>query len=111
MIVATIAGNVGKAAEVKQGASGKPYITFSVASNRGKGDEKLTTWVSVSGPQEKVAPYLTKGASVVVVGELTTVTKEDKTYLNLYASQIKPMGGKPEGGGQPASHDEDPLPF
>lgn len=116
MIFATVAGNVGKQAEVKTSAKGKPWITFSIASNRMVDGEKVTTWIGVSGPQEKVAPYLTKGASVVVVGELSTVTKEDKTYLNLYASQIKLMGSKSEsdsGQAPPASNDEpvDDLPF
>lgn len=71
MIVATVVGNLGRDGELKS-VGGDSVLEFSIASNRGKDDPP--TWVrcSVWGRRaDSLAPYLLKGTSVTVVGELS----------------------------------------
>lgn len=95
MIFATITGNIGKTAEVRD-AGGTPVCSFSVASNTKVKGEKVTTWTraNIWGARgEKLAPYLTVGTKVACCGELTTREYEGKTYLELRVDQIDLMGG------------------
>jgi single-strand DNA-binding protein len=122
MIVATVAGNIGKDAETRQ--AGKDTVTsFSVASTEKSGDKKTTTWVdcSIWGKRgSALAQYLTKGSSVSVVGGLSTHEHNGKTYLKLRVDHIDLLGGKGGGGAKqetpaPSSSlpadDDDQIPF
>jgi len=99
MKVITIAGGIGKDAEVRRTQSGDAVTGFSVAvSDR----QKNTTWFDVSmwGKRgEALAPYLTKGGKVTVSGEFGTREYEGKTYLTVNANDVTPQGGKSGGGG------------
>jgi single-strand DNA-binding protein len=116
----TIAGNVGKDAEVRQTQGGQSVTGFTVAvTDR----QKATTWFDVSlwGKRgETVAQYVTKGAKIVVTGELSTREHNGKTYLTVNASDVTLMGGKREESSaispQPAGQSyiagiEDEIPF
>ena len=95
----TIAGNIGKDAELRSTGSGDQVAGFSVAVNDGFGDKKRTIWfdVSIWGKRAAtLAPMLTKGGKVCVSGELSTREYEGKTYLTLNAHDVTLMGGKPE---------------
>lgn len=95
MINATVAGNVGKDAEIKASKNGKDYVTFSVAVNSGKGDEKQVTWIGVRTMQVSIAEFIRKGDPITVAGDLTLDTgKDGKSYLNLFASKVTLQGGK-----------------
>lgn len=96
MIFATIAGNLGRDADVRQ--AGKDNVcSFSVAStDKGRGGEKSTTWVRCSlwGKRgEALAQYLTKGSKVTVAGTLTQREHDGKTYLELRVAEIELQGG------------------
>lgn len=74
MNVITITGNLGKNAETKYTASGKPITEFSIASTSGYGDNQKTTWLTCKcfGERfEKIAQYLTKGSKTGVTGTFT----------------------------------------
>ena len=105
MMNITIAGNIGKDAQVRD-AGGTPVASFSVAVETRVRSEKVTTWfdVSIWGTRgEKLAPYLNKGGKVAVAGELGTREYEGKTYLTVRASEITLMGGgQDRQGGAPA---------
>lgn len=122
----TIAGNIGKSAEVRNTQDGTPIAGFSVAVEDRSGKEKTTVWFECSlwGRRgETLAQYLTKGSKIVVTGELSTREYNGKTYLQVRADNVTLMGGgqrdeKPEGmysdrGGAPAGgvelHDEIPF--
>lgn len=122
MITATIAGNLGADAELKQTSNGGTVLRFRVASTSKRGQNETTTWVGCSwfGKRaEAVAQYLSKGASVVVAGELSTTEKDGKTYVNLDVSNLKLMGKRDGGSGQSApqrsepsaSSSDDDIPF
>lgn len=99
MQIATIAGNVGKDAELKSTNDGTPYCRFSVAVSTGWGDRKATTWWDVTRwgkSAEKLAPMLTKGTKVTASGEVSTREHEGKTYLQLRADHVRLQGDKRE---------------
>ena len=96
----TIAGNIGKDAELRSTGKGEQVAGFSVGVTDGFGDNKRTLWfdVSIWGKRaETLAPMLTKGGKVCVSGDLSTREYDGKTYLTLRASEVTLMGGKPDG--------------
>jgi single-strand DNA-binding protein len=97
----TIAGRIGRDAEIRSTQSGDSVCGFTVAVDVRNGREKATNWwrVSLWGKRgEALAQYLTKGASVTVVGEFSLGEYEGKPQLNIRASEIALQGGRPEGG-------------
>jgi single-strand DNA-binding protein len=98
MKVITIAGNVGKDAEVRNTQSGQSVTGFTVAvTDR----QKATTWFDVAmwGKRgEAISGYVRKGDKIVVTGELGTREHNGKTYLTVNAADVTLMGGKREDG-------------
>lgn len=88
MKVITIAGNLGKSAEVQSNQKGE-FLTFSVAVTEGSKENQKTTWFGCSSYQTNIAHYLKKGTKVVVTGSLSIEEKGTKTYHNVRASHIK----------------------
>lgn len=71
MLNMTIAGRIGKDAELRRTPAGKSVASFSVAVDVGWGDNKKTQWIDCAlwGERgEKLAQYLTKGSNVTVRG-------------------------------------------
>ena len=100
MKVITIAGGVGKNAEVRRTQSGDPVAGFSVAVTDRK---KETTWFDCSlwGKRgESLAQYITKGSKVTVSGELGTREHNGKTYLTVNVSEIALQGGGQSNAGE-----------
>jgi len=105
MISATVVGNIGKEADVREFGDSK-VCNFSVASNaRAKVDGEWieqTTWVRVSLWGQRaasLAQYLTRGKQVAVRGELimkeyTTKDGDTGKSLELRADDIMLLGGK-----------------
>lgn len=86
----TIIGRLGKQAEVHSTKNGKQFVAFSVAVNSKRGSETKTTWYEVISFNEqhvgKLVQYLTKGSSIVVVGELDAeaqLGKNGQAYMRL----------------------------
>ncbi|MFO0467575.1 MAG: single-stranded DNA-binding protein [bacterium] len=72
---------LGRDAEVKYTPSGAVLASFSGAFNHGRKDERLTQWVEFAmwGERaEKLAPYLTKGAQVMIAASEPHVETYDK---------------------------------
>lgn len=96
----TIAGNIGKDAEVRSTTNGDKVTSWTVAVPDRTTNEKGTMWFDCTlwGKRgESLAPYLTKGGKVSVSGELSTREHNGKTYLTIRADQVTLLGGKPEG--------------
>jgi len=76
----TFVGRLGQDPELRFGAKGTPWVSFSVASDKVIGQpnpdgtrERKTTWIRVKAfnqMAENIAASLSKGAPVVVVGSL-----------------------------------------
>ena len=101
MKVITIAGRLGRDAEVKSTQGGTNVCRFSVATDAKRNGEKVTTWfdVSIFGKRgEALARYLTKGTTVCVVGDLEARTFQakdgsTKLALGVVASEVTLLGG------------------
>jgi single-strand DNA-binding protein len=79
MNVITIAGQLGRAADLKHLNSGDAICNFSIADSMGK--DKGTIWwnCSLFGKRaESLAPYLVKGQAVTVSGTITEREWTDK---------------------------------
>ena len=125
----TIAGNLGKDAEIRHLGNGDPVDSFSVADSPGK--DKPTIWwnCSLFGKRaEALSPYLTKGQKVTVCGTVTEREWTDKQgqarkSMDVRVQEIALQGGKSDGesrttrpAAQPTSQrradfDDDSIPF
>ncbi len=109
MIIVEIAGFLGADPEERFTATGKRVISLRIATRVRQGGRDETVWwrVSIWGDRfDKMLPYLKKGSSVIVIGEMgkpeTYVAKDGTTQvsMNLTADILKfsPFG-KPENSG------------
>jgi single-strand DNA-binding protein len=109
MQVITIAGRIGKDAELRNTNGGDAVCGFSVAVDSRQGREKVTNWFRVSlwGKRgEALSQYLTKGSSVTIIGEFSLGEYDGKPQLNVRASEVALQGGN-TGGGQQQSRESD----
>ena len=68
-----VAGHLGKDAETRFTPDGKKVVSFSIAQRTYKAGKDDTIWYRVTSwgdRLDKMLPYLTKGAAVMVTGEL-----------------------------------------
>jgi len=103
MNTVSIVGNLTGDAEVRHTQSGIPVTTFSVASNDGAKDKQKTVFFRVSlwrEHGEKLAPYLTKGTLVMVVGSFDSEPHvwqaKDGTHrasLEITGQRVRLLGG------------------
>lgn len=96
-IFTTFVGRVGKDAVTRHTQNGDPIVGFSIAADNGFGDKKQTLWFDASGfgkRYEAVAPYLTKGAQVFVMGEQGEREHDGKVYKTLRLTDLQLVGGK-----------------
>lgn len=101
-----ITGRLTRDAEVKYLPSGKPVMQFSVANNTGYGDKQQTHYFDCSlfgdRASGKLQEYMTKGAQVLVEGEvsLNTYQKNDGTTgasQRVFVRDVELIGGKAQG--------------
>lgn len=105
MNVFTFSGRLGRDAEVRYTASGTAVCSFAVANDTGYGDNKKTQWIDCAlfGKRAEggLPKHLTKGAQVVVSGEVTlnTYAKRDGSQgasLQVRVNDVDLIGGKGE---------------
>lgn len=106
MNVFTFSGNLGNDCRSNT-VGGQTVVNFSVACKSGFGDKAQTNWIDCAlwGKRgESLQQYLTKGAQVVVSGELGTREHDGKTYLTVRVNDVSLVGGKSQGQAAPAQH-------
>lgn len=106
----TIAGRVGRDAELRRTQSGDAVCSFTVAVDQRDGRDKSTNWwrCSIWGKRgESLAPYLLKGASVTVAGEFSLSDYEGKPQLNIRVNEVALQGGRGDGGGNQQRREPD----
>ena len=104
----TIAGRVGRDAELRTTASGTSVASFPVASSRKYNGEETTTWFECTlwGKQAEVlSQYIQKGGMITVSGrcELDVFQKNDGTTgakIKVNVNDVALMGGKSDNQGQ-----------
>lgn len=116
MNIITIAGQLGKDAEMRYLSNGDAVASFSVADSQGK--DKPTIWwnCSLFGKRgEALAQYLTKGQSVTVSGTVTEREWTDKEggkrkSMDVRVNEIALQGGKREAQQEAPQHRQAPRP-
>lgn len=101
----TIAGRIGRDAEVRSTQNGDTVAGFTVAVDTRKGREKVTNWwrCSMWGKRaDALSPYLLKGSSVAITGEFSLDEYDGKPQLNVRVSEVTLLGGKSDGQREPA---------
>ncbi len=98
MQILTIAGNVGKDAELRQ-AGGDDVLNFSLAVDNGKdknGQKREATWYdcAIWGKRAtSLQSHITKGGKLTLSGKPTVRVHEGKAYLGLTVNDLTFMGG------------------
>ena len=97
----TVAGQLGRDAEVRYLPNGDAVANFSVADSQGK--DKTTIWwnCQLFGKRaESLSQYLLKGQSVTVSGNITQRTYQkdgvEKTAMEIRVSDVALQGGRKE---------------
>ena len=112
LIQATVIGRLTRDAELRDTSSGS-VCGFRVAAKPFRADESLFLDVSVWGKRgESLAPYLTKGQQVVVIGSLSErkweKDGEQRHTLQINASEVALVGARTERESTD-DNDDDPL--
>ena len=99
MNIISIAGNLGRDAEVRYTQNGDAVCSFSVADSQGKDKEAIWWRCSLFGKRaESLAPYLRKGAQVTVAGNVTERAYEkdgeQKKAMEIRVSDVALQGGR-----------------
>ena len=123
----TVAGTLGKDAEVKYLANGDAICNFSVADSQGR--EKPTIWwnCGLYGKRaESLSQYLTKGQAVTITGSVSEREWTDKEgnkrkSMDVRVSDVALQGGRKDAEPQqerrqapapaPVEMDDSDLPF
>ena len=111
----TIAGSLGRDAEMKYMANGDPLCAFSVADSQGKDKETIWWSCALYGKRaEALVEYLKKGQAVTVVGRITERAYTDKSgtdrkVMNVNVSEVMLQGKRAEPKADPV--DEQDVPF
>lgn len=123
MQILTIAGNVGKNAELRRTQGGDPVLSFSIAVDNGKdrdGNKRPATWFdcSVWGKRaEGLEPHIRKGDKLAVSGRPSARAHDGKAYLGINVDQLTFQGSSNQqsdqsGYDRPADDvGEDEVPF
>jgi len=99
MISMTVAGNVGRDAQLRRTQGGDPVLGFSVAVDMGKdknGNKRDAVWVNCSiwGKRaESLETYIAKGTKLVLTGRPGVNVYEGKGSLTLSVIDLTFMGG------------------
>lgn len=112
MNVITVAGSLGRDAELKYLANGDAVTTFSVADSAGR--DKPTIWWSCQlfGKRaESLSQYLKKGQAVTVSGSVsergwTDKDGNTKKAMNVRVNEVALMGGRREEEAKPKRRDD-----
>lgn len=98
MNIITIAGRLGKDAEIRTTPAGKSYAKFSVADDQGR-DKNAIWWdCALWGERgEKLAQYLRKGSQVTVSGTVSEREYEGKKYYDVRVNDVALQGGRQDG--------------
>jgi single-strand DNA-binding protein len=128
----TIAGNLGKDAEIRTMPNGDPVASFSVADSQGRDKPSIWWNCQIFGKRATaLAPYLLKGQQVTVCGSVTEREWTDKDggkrkSMDVRVQELALQGGRkdseaprqaPQASHAPAqrqaapAHDDFDIPF
>lgn len=89
-----VIGNLGANAVLRTTADGRSLMTFNVAVNQPDADP---LWFNCVGAmREKLFPYLVKGQTIAVVGDLSVKTYNGRVDLTVNLDKCELCGKAPE---------------
>lgn len=94
---AIIIGRLGQDPKVSTTKSGKSVCSFSVATDRKKGEEKVTTWhriIAWGNLADACGKFLKKGNQAAIEGEITHREYDGKNITEIVASSVEFIGSK-----------------
>lgn len=106
----TVAGQLGRDAEMRNMPNGDPVVSFSVADSQGRDKETIWWRAQLFGKRATaLQPYLVKGQSVTVTGSVTerAWTNKDgeaQKTMEIRVQELALQGGKREGSTAPVQH-------
>lgn len=109
--ITILKANLGKDAELKKTRTNEDVLSFPVGASQGYGDRKKTIWYrcAVWGKRAvSLAPYLTKGTMVSIVGELEIDEYEGKTQHKIAVDPngVEILSRSENAPRQPTAHDK-----
>jgi single-strand DNA-binding protein len=105
----TVAGQLGRDAEVRFLPNGDPVANFSIADSQGK--DKDTIWwnCQLFGKRaESLAQYLTKGQSVTITGSVSQRKYVDKNGVEKISTDVRVNDVALQGGKREATQPQQP---
>ena len=87
----TLVGNLGNNPELRNSNNGKEFITFSLATNDGFGDNKKTNWhncIAFGKPAELIHHYTQKGSKLAISGSIEYKKVEEKHYTSIIVNSF-----------------------
>lgn len=110
----TLAGTVGRDAELRRTQNGDAVLNFSLAIDNGKdknGNRRDATWFDCSlwGKRaESLQSYVLKGGKLTVTGRPSAREHNDKVYLGCNVQELTFMGGGNRDSQQGGGYDQSP---
>lgn len=100
-----LVGRLGKDAVQRTSAKGKPWVTFSMATERRQGETRVTDWHNVVAFGKFAENPPQKGDEVFVEGEYTNNNYE-KDGKKIYGHQVVARRARVIGGKAPSQNQE-----
>ena len=105
----TIAGQLGRDAEVRFLPNGDPVANFSVADSQGKDKDAIWWSCQLFGKRaESLAQYLTKGQAVTITGNVSQRKYIDKNGVEKISTDVRVNDIALQGGKREATQPQQP---
>lgn len=102
-----VIGNLGANAVLRTTSDGRQLMTFNVAVNQPNADP---IWFNCVGAmREKLFPYLVKGQTIAVVGDLSVGTYNGRIDLTVNLDKCELCGKAPESSQSSQQSTQDPA--
>jgi len=112
----TVAGQLGRDAEVRFLPNGDPVANFSIADSQGKDKDAIWWNCQLFGKRaESLAQYLKKGQAVTITGKVSQRKYTDKNGIekistDVQVNEVALQGGNRESTQQPQQRQQVPAP-
>lgn len=105
----TVAGQLGRDAEVRFLPNGDPVANFSIADSQGKDKDAIWWNCQLFGKRaESLAQYLTKGQAVTITGSVSQRKYTDKNGVEKISTDVRVNDVALQGGKREATQSQQP---
>lgn len=105
----TVAGQLGRDAEIRFLPNGDPVANFSIADSQGKDKDAIWWNCQLFGKRaESLAQYLTKGQSVTITGSVSQRKYTDKNGVEKISTDVRVNDVALQGGKREATQSQQP---